>query len=472
MKTNKKPHVKITHEGAPAKHITATQQLSRLVMSCFLFEKEFYVDGQSIVDQIVAAVDNATTKDAFDIAVLARTNGNLRHAPLMVAKAMADNPNHRHVLSDLLQKVIMRADELAEFLALYWKDGKKPIGAQVKKGLAKAFLKFNEYSLAKYNRDGAVKLRDVIKLCHVKPTNNEECILVKKTLGGYCENCGHHKMLHDNRELKIPRADKWAKAKVCKDFSELKLNTPDTWEVAISACGSDEEKKSAEWTRLIKENKLGALAFIRNLRNMEELNVKRELIKNSLSTLDVKKVLPFRFIAAAIHAPKYEPDLERLMLNSTLELPKLKGRTALYVDMSGSMRVMLSINSDMSRADAACGLAIVMREICDDIDVYAFANDVVVVPARRGFALGEAIKTATTGGTNLGRVINHANYCNYDRVVVITDEQSRSRIPQPKARLAYMINVASYKNGVGYGNWIHIDGFSESIIKFISEIER
>ena len=35
----------------------------------------------------------------------------------------------------------------------------------------------------------------------------------------------------------------------------------------------------------------------------------------------------------------------------------------------------------------------------------------------------------------------------------------------------YMINVASAKNGVGYGAWTHIDGFSENVIRFIQEIE-
>ena len=34
-----------------------------------------------------------------------------------------------------------------------------------------------------------------------------------------------------------------------------------------------------------------------------------------------------------------------------------------------------------------------------------------------------------------------------------------------------MINVGSYKNGVGYGNWTHIDGFSEAVIRYIREYE-
>lgn len=33
------------------------------------------------------------------------------------------------------------------------------------------------------------------------------------------------------------------------------------------------------------------------------------------------------------------------------------------------------------------------------------------------------------------------------------------------------VNVASYKNGVGYGPWVHIDGFSEQVLRFIHEFE-
>jgi hypothetical protein len=36
-----------------------------------------------------------------------------------------------------------------------------------------------------------------------------------------------------------------------------------------------------------------------------------------------------------------------------------------------------------------------------------------------------------------------------------------------------MINVASAKNGVGYGSdWNHIDGFSEGVLRWIYETER
>lgn len=35
-----------------------------------------------------------------------------------------------------------------------------------------------------------------------------------------------------------------------------------------------------------------------------------------------------------------------------------------------------------------------------------------------------------------------------------------------------MINVASARNGVGYGKWVHIDGWSEAVVEYIREAER
>ena len=59
----------------------------------------------------------------------------------------------------------------------------------------------------------------------------------------------------------------------------------------------------------------------------------------------------------------------------------------------------------------------------------------------------------------------------YDRLIVITDEQAHDRVPSPRGK-GYVINVASYKNGVGYGRWMHIDGWSESVVDYIRELEQ
>ena len=53
MQTNKrKINNKKTHEGAKACMINSYQILRRSVLSCLLFEKEFYEDGVSIAQRI------------------------------------------------------------------------------------------------------------------------------------------------------------------------------------------------------------------------------------------------------------------------------------------------------------------------------------------------------------------------------------------------------------------------------------
>ena len=43
-------------------------------------------------------------------------------------------------------------------------------------------------------------------------------------------------------------------------------------------------------------------------------------------------------------------------------------------------------------------------------------------------------------------------------------------MPNPKAQ-GFVINVASFQNGVGYGKWVHIDGWSDSAIEYIRAAE-
>jgi hypothetical protein len=300
----------------------------------------------------------------------------------------------------------------------------------VKKGLAAAFPKFDEYALAKYDRAGAVRVRDVLFLCHAKPRDAEQAAVWKRLVDG-------------------------------------ELATPDTWEVALSAGGDKREN----WERLLSERKLGALALLRNLRNMKDAGVDDELVTSALDAMKTERVLPFRFLAAARYAPQREAELERAMFRAVADRERLAGHTVILVDVSGSMVARLSSRSEMLRTDAAYGLAVLLREVAEKVSVYTFSDSVKRIPARRGFALRDAMEASLPhGGTRLGAALEAISE-GYDRIVVVTDEQSHDRVPAPKG-VGFMINVASAKNGVGYGSWAHIDGWSEAVVEYIRELER
>src|SRR5260370_27286976 len=160
-----------THEGAPARQISAEQQLRRSVLACMLWEDQFYEDGVEIAGRSRELVPKVEAERVASLAVEAREKMKLRHAPLLLVREMARNKTHRVQVAETLQRVIQRADELCEFVAIYWKDGKASLSAQVKKGLAGAFTKFDADAAVKYHRPGPIKPRDAPFLCPAKPLN-------------------------------------------------------------------------------------------------------------------------------------------------------------------------------------------------------------------------------------------------------------------------------------------------------------
>ena len=421
-----------THEGAPARLISYEMQLRRSVLACLLWENQFYEDGVEIASRIAELVPKVEAEKVAALAIEAREKMKLRHAPLLLVREMARHATHRGLVAETLARVIQRADELSEFVAMYWKDGRVPLSAQVKKGLAAAFPKFDEYALAKYDRDAPIKLRDVLFLSHAKPRDEAQGEVWKLLIAG-------------------------------------ELTAPDTWEVALSSGVNKRET----WERLVRERKLGALALLRNLRNMREAGVDESLVLAALGAMNTARVLPFRFLAAARYVPQWEEALEQAMLKSVAGQEKLAGKTVVLVDVSGSMTAPLSQRSEMQRTDAAYGLAVLLREIGERVAVFSFSDSLVEVPARRGFALRDAIANSQRhNSTQLGHAVTELNRNHgYDRLIVITDEQAHDTVPSPRGN-GYVVNVASYKNGVGYGKWTHIDGWSESVVEYIRTLEQ
>jgi hypothetical protein len=183
-----------------------------------------------------------------------------------------------------------------------------------------------------------------------------------------------------------------------------------------------------------------------------------------------------------------EPAIDQALCSAIGEIAPLSGKTVVLVDVSGSMDDKLSARSDLTRRDAAAALASIIN---GDLRVFAFADHITEVPARRGMAGVDAINSVQRGGTRLFDAIAAVNaQVPHDRMIVITDEQAHpsagtlrinpwgQRLEQSQInhcpaplKAGYMINVASAQNGVGYGPWVHIDGFSERVLTFIHEYE-
>jgi hypothetical protein len=424
-----------THEGAVAQKVSPKLELRRTVLTCLLWEDTFYEKGSAIAARVAELVRENKAEAVAALAREARDKMQLRHVPLFLVRELARCKGTGALVAETLEHVIQRADELGEFVALYWKQKKEPLSAGVKRGLARAFTKFDAYQLAKHNRESVVKLRDVLFLCHAKPKNEAQAAAWKKLVEG-------------------------------------SLEAPDTWEVALSA----QKGKKETFERLLEEGKLGGMAVLRNLRLMIAAGVSQKLIRQRLDK-GVARVLPFRFVTAARYAPKLEDALECAMLKGVAGLADLAGSTGLLVDVSGSMNAALSKKSETTRMDAAAGLAILLREKSEEFSLATFSDSCVELPPRRGFALRDAIvKSQAHASTYLKRALTHLStqldWKKLERLIVITDEQSHDGILPAWTAKAYVVNVAPYKHGLSYGNgWTHIDGWSERIVDYIAAVE-
>lgn len=439
MRTNavRKASGVTTFEGAPAFVPKASVQLERQVANCMLWEDTFYQSGDEIAKEILDSASKVPVEEIARLALRARKDYKLRHAPLLLVAAL----NKRRLecppglLPATVATVVQRADELAELLAVLQKvEGnkslKKIMSHGIAKGLALAFGKFDAYQLAKYNRDNAIKLRDVLFLVHAKPVGEQ--------------------------------------VQLWKQLIDDKLPIPDTWETELSA-GKD---KKETFERLLQERKIGYMALLRNLRNMEQAGVDRDLVEHALAAGKGRdRVLPFRFIKAAQYAPSFSQAISDSMCAMLEREQKLPGQTLILVDVSGSMMDKLSAKSELQRWEAAAGLAVLVREIADRCRVYTFADTLTEVRNWRGLPLITGIGSRVGGGTALMKSVQDAlrTNPNADRIIVVTDEQANSEGSRlPAVTNGYLLNVASYRPALQTSSgWRRISGFSERVVDWI-----
>ena len=185
------------------------------------------------------------------------------------------------------------------------------------------------------------------------------------------------------------------------------------------------------------------------------------------------RVLPFRFLAAARNAPQWEESSGEgdVRVARGSRQRKLAGHTVLLVDVSGSMAAPLSraFRDAAHRRRLRAGDPAARDR--GEGDVYTFSD------ARSACRRGADSRCATRidasqphSGTYLGGALGRR-----PRAVRPPDRDHRRAVARLVCRNAaasgYMINVASYKNGVGYGEWTHIDGWSEAVVDYIRALE-
>ena len=357
----------VNYEGEKAFVLTPQLELYTAVVTAGLSD-QFYEKAVDKIDRLRKLIDVNDKEFVAKLAVYVREKMYLRSVPLVMTVELAKQASGESIVSKLANRVVQRADEIAELLAYYAlanerKDVKKlnKLSKQLQKGLAEAFNKFDEYQFAKYNRDAAVKLKDALFLVHPKAKDEAQQALFDK---------------------------------IVKD----ELAVPYTWEVEMSVLGQQkfdtkelkQEAVRAKWEELIFSNKLGYMATLRNLRNILEAEVNKEALNKVCEYLgDAKAVakskqLPFRFLAAYRElkqlnngrAGKVLDALEQAVLQSAANIAGYDENTKVVIaaDVSGSMQTAISAKSKIMNYDIGLMLAMLLQNRCENVVTGMFGD--------------------------------------------------------------------------------------------------
>ena len=216
------------------------------------------------------------------------------------------------------------------------------------------------------------------------------------------------------------------------------LESPDTWEVAISTA-ADDSARNSEWKRLVEEQKLGYLALLRNLRNILAADgVDRAWIETYLYPALVNKqaikkslVFPYQIYCAYQNMGSHNSTviyaLENAFIEAVSNMPTLQGDTLVILDVSGSMSSRISEKSQITIREVGAVYAMCILLASEHSDVVKFASRAKKFDFDLNDNLFHQIEKLTAEDRlGYGTELQYAYACidrKYDRIMLISDMQ-------------------------------------------------
>lgn len=466
----------VSHNGNPQFLKNIHERLIEFSVGMVYGKDNFYETFDEQTREMMKIISTLTKGNEKDLNYLAnvilfvRKTVGLRTLPVVMTIQMAyymrvNNINWAGMRS-LVTAVLSRVDDITEMFAYAEKvfTTKNAIPLAIKKGIADAFLKFDEYQLQKYNNQGRAKrLKDIMQVVHPKPRSEDQSNMFKRLL-------------------------------------EDKLETPYTWETQLSANGqlpvSERKTEFQLWYELVTSKRLPYQALLRNLRNIEQAiesvssNTEKSALANEVvkqlttrETLAKLQMFPWSFIKAydSVTSFAFKKAINDAAEMSIEYMPKLGDNVWIILDESGSMEgTPIQHASNLT----AALIKSVEKHNTFNLKVTCFSNgarDFKYAPST-GFITqaNNIVKFARGGGTNLGAALHEYQNLGFepDCVIVLSDMQVNEldgynnqllRTIEKKTPRLLAFNLQGYASTplrTGQG-WIQFSGWSDKVFKYI-----
>lgn len=421
----------INHQGWTSYTLEPEQELVKLALTSFM-DKSFYETMSDKLTRLREYCQKVPSSFLLKLSVWARNKGLRTVNQCMLMEGMKDKD-----FIQAFQSLVQRPDEILDMIGYYvlvnWQHPDRiKMANKLKKAIKIKLQSFSEYQLAKYKgKWDVINLYDLVNITHAFS----------------------------------PAIDKLMKGE---------LKPADTREAEISANWNTIESR----TRLLDENKLGALAFIRNLRNMIQVGIGHNKLENYLETIDFTKLFPFQTIQSVdvcvrevwlpTKSPLYKA-LEKKIYQSFTNFAKLfKGKVAVWVDISWSMHTSINNKSQLQRQTMAWYYGQWLQDHWADI--YAWWNKCYDAT---NFTIDDFMRFNEWTDINCLLQGIESTGKNYDTLFVITDEQSSITIQNCRIQNIIIWNIADYSNSLipTFDKWYtYITWFNDAQFELIDDL--
>lgn len=430
--------------GGVAYAISAKQELIKMCLTSFL-SADYYETDKVKLARLQELAKKVDPEFCLRLAIFSRAYGlrSVNHVLFVEAiKWMSWKKGIRSTLLNVLIQMVRRPDELLDIVGYYAHRNGMNMNSIIlpnalKTAVSKRLSQFTDYQIAKYKWKGdAINLYDLVNMTH-------------------------------------------AKSDTITKLMEGKLEPADTWEAVLSQNGNTQES----WDKLIDGKKLGALATIRNLRNMVQAGVDSTKIAEYLDQIKWSDVFPFQAIQALdmvyqIHG--LDDEISKVVMKHVKECfkfiaEKYPGKVAIGVDISGSMfGSSVSKLSSFDRAQMAIAYGTILKELTwGDLFFWSDRCYKIVPKAEIDFkeVRNEAFKMRW--GTHVSCFTDAIHADGYDYVLILTDEGIDDSLKQVAKKQTIVWGLHDMENTIASGNGVtYFTGYNDIMWKVGGDMFR
>jgi 60 kDa SS-A/Ro ribonucleoprotein len=460
-------------DGYPAYERPLEEQYLQTLLTNTL-GNTFYADKDELLQEATEIHDKMIQTDpefAAKALIFGRNEGFMRLQPTFgLAKLAGVRPD---LFAKVFDQVILIPSDLQDFFTILKNLRNGEGGRAVKRAAAKWLNNVSEYWAIKYSGRGrGYSLGDVVKTVHPVPKDDKQKALFAYLIG--------REEYDGNLLPQVTAFERLKKAETTEEkiatITEGKL----PHEVVTGAVKPDK----AIWNAIVHQ--MPVFALLRNLNTLSRAGVledNRQLITERLSNAEAlrkAKILPFRFLKAFKEVREaWAQDVLRQAVELTFaNLPEIPGKTAIFLDVSGSM------SGDYLMIGAVFALAL-FKKTGGNCVFWLFNTDVSEIkPSLYDSILTQAEKIHADGGTDTGAPMGRlaAKRISVDNILLITDEQQNTGSPfyrnlvlyrkqvNPEAK-AFVIDIAPYRSAVVPPSdqlTYYVYGWSDTVLQYIS----